>query len=185
MFDRMERSDHCHVETAATGRIPRTLPALLSADTRPRNLLRAQALSRANAGIRFHLAAGIRLHPAFVRRPDRCTIFSLAVALRSHVTNHHASQTPPQASATLHAGEPTGVMSISFDGPRMKKVEDYRQHAEECRLLGRRARSPDQRAMLMNMADTWESLAEAREAHIARQQRLTTLDSLGNVSNDN
>jgi hypothetical protein len=54
----------------------------------------------------------------------------------------------------------------------MKKVEDYRQHAQECRLLGRRARSPDERAMLMNMADTWESLAADRVAQIARQQRL-------------
>jgi hypothetical protein len=72
----------------------------------------------------------------------------------------------------------------------MKKVEDYRQHAQECRLLGSRARSPDESAMLMDMADTWESLAADRAAQIARQQRLAEpargsipIDKL-NASND-
>jgi hypothetical protein len=41
----------------------------------------------------------------------------------------------------------------------MKKVEDYRAHADECRLMANRARSPEDKAMLMNMAATWASLA--------------------------
>jgi len=91
------------------------------------------------------------------------------------------------ATATRHPerGEPTGVMSVSCDGLHMKKVEDYRQHAQECRLFGSRARSPDDRAMLVNMADTWESLAAARKAHIARQQRLAALDpAMGSIPVD-
>jgi hypothetical protein len=54
----------------------------------------------------------------------------------------------------------------------VKKVEDYRAHANECRLMADRARSPEEKAMLMNMATTWDSLATDRAAHIARQRRL-------------
>ena len=54
----------------------------------------------------------------------------------------------------------------------MKKVEDYRQHANECRLMANRARSPDEKAMLLNMATTWDSLAVDRQAHIDRQKRM-------------
>ena len=56
----------------------------------------------------------------------------------------------------------------------MKKVEDYRAHAVECRLMANRARSPEDKAMLMNMAATWESLAVDREA---RQKRTAELGS--------
>jgi hypothetical protein len=41
----------------------------------------------------------------------------------------------------------------------MKKIEDYRDHAAECPSLANRARSPEDKAMLLNMAATWESLA--------------------------
>ena len=58
----------------------------------------------------------------------------------------------------------------------MKKVEDYRQYADECRTMANRSRSPVEREMLLNMARTWGSLAADREAHIARQKRLTALD---------
>ena len=59
----------------------------------------------------------------------------------------------------------------------MKKVEDYRAHAAECRSMADRARSPEDRAMLMNMAATWESLAFDRQAHIERQARMDKLES--------
>jgi hypothetical protein len=59
----------------------------------------------------------------------------------------------------------------------VKKVKDYRAHAEECRLRADRARSPEDKAMLLNMAVTWDSLAAARAAHIARQRRLAEIDS--------
>jgi hypothetical protein len=61
----------------------------------------------------------------------------------------------------------------------MKKIEDYRQHAEECRQLAARARSEDERLMLEKMADTWESLAKAREVQIARAERMKKLDEIG------
>jgi hypothetical protein len=57
----------------------------------------------------------------------------------------------------------------------MKKVEDYRAHAAECRSMANRGRSPEEKAMLLNMAATWESLATDREAHIARQKRMAEI----------
>jgi hypothetical protein len=34
----------------------------------------------------------------------------------------------------------------------MKKVEDYRQHATECRMMASRSRSPEEKTMLMNIS---------------------------------
>jgi hypothetical protein len=58
----------------------------------------------------------------------------------------------------------------------MKKVEDYRHHAAECRQMANRSRTPHERDMLTTMAKTWESLAADREAHIARQKRISALN---------
>ena len=48
----------------------------------------------------------------------------------------------------------------------MKKVEEYLQHAAECRDMLRTA-SPAHRQQLEQMADTWEQLAKNRK----RQKR--------------
>jgi hypothetical protein len=39
--------------------------------------------------------------------------------------------------------------------------------------MARRARSPEERDMLLNMARTWDDLASYRTEQIARQTRLT------------
>jgi hypothetical protein len=54
----------------------------------------------------------------------------------------------------------------------MQKVEDYRRHAEECRNMARRARLPEERDMLLNMARTWDNLASYRSTQISRRQRM-------------
>jgi hypothetical protein len=66
----------------------------------------------------------------------------------------------------------------------MEKLEDYRQHAQDCRLMANRSRSPEERAMLTNMAQTWDSLAVNREEH-PQQRRAGSIpiDEL-NASND-
>lgn len=46
-------------------------------------------------------------------------------------------------------------------------VEEYRQKAEECRLLALEARSVDDRAAWLEMADEWMRLAEEAEAELA------------------
>ena len=57
----------------------------------------------------------------------------------------------------------------------MRKVSEYREHAAECRELANKARSP-QREMLLNMATTWDGLAEDRDKQIARQKRIEAFD---------
>jgi hypothetical protein len=57
----------------------------------------------------------------------------------------------------------------------MKKIEDYRMHAAECRAMAGRSRSPEEKAMLLNMANTWDTLASNRETQIARQRRMNDL----------
>jgi hypothetical protein len=47
------------------------------------------------------------------------------------------------------------------------KAEEYRKHAEECRMLAGRSHAPEERDMLLNMDKTWDSLAQGREAQIA------------------
>jgi hypothetical protein len=64
----------------------------------------------------------------------------------------------------------------------MNKVKDYRAHAIECRSIAHRARSPKDKAMLMNMAATWESLAVTREADIDRQKRMAELEKETNFN---
>jgi hypothetical protein len=50
----------------------------------------------------------------------------------------------------------------------MKTISDYRRHVEECKVLLRGARTPDERKMIMQMAETWEYLAVARERRLAK-----------------
>jgi hypothetical protein len=59
----------------------------------------------------------------------------------------------------------------------MKKVEEYRAHVAECRAMARRSRCPDERQMLLKMADTWDSLALNRQGQIARQECLVAIES--------
>jgi hypothetical protein len=54
----------------------------------------------------------------------------------------------------------------------VQKAEEYRKHAEECRMLAGRSRAPEERDMLLNMAKTWDSLVKSREAQIAQQERM-------------
>jgi hypothetical protein len=58
----------------------------------------------------------------------------------------------------------------------MKKASEYRQHAEECRDLARRAKEAEHRDMLLNMAATWDSLAAERLQATARRQRMETFE---------
>lgn len=59
----------------------------------------------------------------------------------------------------------------------VRKVEDYKKHAEECRVMATKASTEEHRQMLLKMVDTWESLARDRLEQIARQKRIVSLDS--------
>ena len=48
----------------------------------------------------------------------------------------------------------------------MKKVEEYLQHAAECRAMAQATGPVQHREQLEQMARTWEQLAEARQRQI-------------------
>lgn len=48
----------------------------------------------------------------------------------------------------------------------MQKSDEYRQHADECRALARKAQNEEQRAQLLKMAEAWENFAAERERTI-------------------
>ena len=56
--------------------------------------------------------------------------------------------------------------------PPMKKASEYRQHAEECRALARGVAAGPQREQLLDMAHTWDKLAEERADLIRRHPEL-------------
>jgi hypothetical protein len=45
----------------------------------------------------------------------------------------------------------------------MQRVEAYRRHAAECRRLAENARTGEDKTVLLNMAESWEMLAEELE----------------------
>ncbi len=59
----------------------------------------------------------------------------------------------------------------------MKKASEYQLHADECRKLAAGTANPEHKAMLANMAETWESLARERIDRLARQERIAALES--------
>ena len=58
----------------------------------------------------------------------------------------------------------------------MRKVEDYRRHAEECRAMARNTTNAEQRQGLLRMAETWDGLAADRTTQIERQKRIDAFD---------
>ena len=54
----------------------------------------------------------------------------------------------------------------------MKKASEYRQHAAECRSLANAMDQGDQRDQLLEMAATWERLADERSDLVRRNPDL-------------
>jgi hypothetical protein len=54
----------------------------------------------------------------------------------------------------------------------MKKASEYRQHAEECRVLAQRMELGDQRNQLLEMAATWDKLAADRSELVRRHPEM-------------
>jgi hypothetical protein len=64
----------------------------------------------------------------------------------------------------------------------VRKVEDYLQHAAECRQLAAATANDEHRQMLLEMAKTWESLAQDRAEQLARLKRMKLDDDAGEAS---
>ena len=58
----------------------------------------------------------------------------------------------------------------------MRKVEDYKRHADECRKMASSSSDEEGRQGLLQMAETWEALANDRQEQIARQRRIADLE---------
>ena len=56
----------------------------------------------------------------------------------------------------------------------MKKLSEYEEHVRECKQLAQFATSPEHRQMLLNMAETWQALADERRR---RQSKAADPDS--------
>lgn len=54
----------------------------------------------------------------------------------------------------------------------MKKASEYRQHAEECRQLAGRMDVGEHRDQLLEMAATWERLADERSELVRRHPEM-------------
>jgi len=59
----------------------------------------------------------------------------------------------------------------------MKTASEYRKHAEECRVLARQMPEGEQRDQLLEMARTWDSLADTREGLVRNHPELDTTKS--------
>ena len=54
----------------------------------------------------------------------------------------------------------------------MKKASEYRQHADECRALAGRMDVGEHRDQLLEMAATWDRLADERAELVKRQGKV-------------
>ena len=50
----------------------------------------------------------------------------------------------------------------------MKSVQNYLDHAKECRQLAARARTQEEKEMILRMEATWNDLAEFRNKQLAK-----------------
>ena len=66
----------------------------------------------------------------------------------------------------------------------MRKVEEYRRHADECRQLAAQSSNEETRSQLLQMAETWAGLARDRGEQISRQERITALEAKGDGEGD-
>jgi hypothetical protein len=61
----------------------------------------------------------------------------------------------------------------------VKKASEYRQHAEECRVLARQVPEGAQRDQLLEMAKTWDALAEDRGKSVQERTETDALKDSG------
>jgi hypothetical protein len=77
---------------------------------------------------------------------------------------------------------PHRFAGFNRSGGGMSKVSEYRQHAKECRGLAKQSRSAEHRQMLLNIAATWESLADDRIRTAEGLERIARLEKTARKS---
>jgi hypothetical protein len=66
----------------------------------------------------------------------------------------------------------------------VKKASEYRQHAAECRILAASMELGEDRDQLLEIAATWESLANERLKLLSRHPELATDDERDGERNE-
>ncbi len=64
----------------------------------------------------------------------------------------------------------------------MKKASEYRQHTEECHTLAKQVPDGVQRSQLLEMAKTWDALAEDRDRLVQNYSELKARNNKGTES---
>jgi hypothetical protein len=77
----------------------------------------------------------------------------------------------------MKMGSQPGHTNFSEMHRTMKTTMEYRKHAQDCRKLARGVPDGDQRNQLLEMARTWDRLAETREGLVRNHPELDTAQS--------
>ena len=89
-----------------------------------------------------------------------------AEAYRSYVFFYR-----PLSRRTRKELAPSRQLKQAFKRDRtMKKVSEYEAHAAECRKMASQMSNPEHRKQLIEMAETWDMLAQARAKQLKRKQ---------------
>ena len=93
-------------------------------------------------------------------------------------------QRKQRISYTANGNDLISMLFAGFSRSRrgMRKVSEYRQHAKECRGLANQSRSPEHRQMLLNIAATWELLANDRIKTAEGLERIAKLEKTARKS---
>lgn len=77
----------------------------------------------------------------------------------------------PLSRRTRKELAPSRQLKQAFKRDRtMKKVSEYEAHAAECRKMASQMSNPEHRKQLIEMAETWDMLAQARAKQLKRKQ---------------
>ncbi len=71
--------------------------------------------------------------------------------------------------STGPAPRPAYATTLTTPIAVMRTVREYQRHAEECDALAAKATSPDQRQMILDMANTWRLLAAQRRQKLVKE----------------
>ena len=79
-------------------------------------------------------------------------------------------------AATLSEGRATThAIGTAGGAARVKQLEEYAKQAHDCREAAGKARTPEAKEHLLQMAERWEELARQRAAHLHLEDLLTDL----------
>jgi len=106
---------------------------------------------------------------------SRVTVVVLLVEnsrdLRAEARRSYVFFYRPLSRRTRKELAPSRQLKQAFKRDRtMKKVSEYEAHAAECRKMASQMSNPEHRKQLIEMAETWDMLAQARAKQLKRKK---------------